>query len=88
MSLSSSKIKVRTGTMTVKGFNFSPGKAAVLTFIQGSTTNQAVATASVGADSTFLQSYTIPNTAIVGPATIRACDVNGCASASITVTAT
>jgi serine/threonine protein kinase len=88
LALSSSRIKLLTGTMTVKGFSFSPGKAAVLTFIQGTTTNKTVATASVGSDSTFLQSYTVPNTAVVGTATIRACDVNGCASATIQVTAT
>jgi hypothetical protein len=40
------------------------------------------------ADSTFLQSYTIPSNAELGPAYIRACDAGGCAYASITVTAT
>jgi hypothetical protein len=88
LALSSSRIKILTGTMTVKGFNFSPGRTATLTFVQGAATNKTVATASVGTDGTFLQTYTIPPTAGVGPATIRACDINGCASASFTVTAT
>ena len=35
---------VKTGTMTVKGFNFTPGKIATMTFIQGTTTNKTVAT--------------------------------------------
>jgi hypothetical protein len=88
LALSSSHIKLATGTMTVKGFNFSPGKTATLTFIQGTVTNKNVSTGVVGADGTFLQTYTIPATATVGSAYIRACDVNGCAYASISVTAT
>jgi hypothetical protein len=73
--------------MTVKGMNFSPGKVATMTFIQGTATNKTVATPTVGADGTFLQSYTVPSTAVVGPAVIRACDINGCASATFQVTA-
>ena len=87
LALSSNHIVVKTGSMTVKGFNFTPGKVAVLTFIQGTTTNKTVATPSVGSDGTFLQQFGVPSTAVVGPATIRACDVNGCASASFQVTA-
>jgi hypothetical protein len=63
-----------------------PGKVATLTFIQGTTTNKTVATPTVGADGTFLQTYTVPSTAVVGPATVRACDTNGCASATFQVT--
>jgi serine/threonine-protein kinase len=88
LALSSNHIVVKTGTMTVKGFSFMPGKVATLTFIQGTTTNKTVATPTVGADGTFLQTYTVPSTAVVGPATVRACDTNGCASASFQVTAT
>ncbi|HYT11217.1 MAG TPA: hypothetical protein VEL12_00405, partial [Candidatus Nitrosopolaris sp.] len=73
---------------TVKGFHFNPGQTVTLTFIQGSTTSQTVATATVGTDATFLQTYTIPSSAVVGPAYIRACDAGGCAFASISVTAT
>jgi serine/threonine protein kinase len=86
LALSSSRIKVHTGTMSVKGFHFNPGQTVTLTFIQGSTTNKAVATATVGTDATFLQTYTIPATAVVGPAYIRACDLGGCAFASFSVT--
>ena len=88
LALSSSRIKVHTGTMTVKGLHFSPGQTVTLTFIQGSSTNKTVATATVGSDATFLQTYTVPSTAVVGSAYIRACDVGGCAYASITVSAT
>jgi len=88
LALSSNHIVVKTGTMTVKGFSFMPGKVATMTFLQGTTTNKTVAMPAVGSDGTFLQTYTVPSTAVVGPATIRACDVNGCASASFQVTAT
>ncbi len=92
LALSSSHIKYLTGTMTVKGLHFTPGKTEALTFIQsvaGTTpTNKTVATTTVGTDGTFLQTYSIPATAVLGPATIRACDVNGCAFANISVTAT
>ena len=88
LALSSSHIKVGNGTMTVKGFYFTPGKTVTLTFIQGTVTNKNVATSAVGTDGTFLQSYTVPSSAVVGPASIRACDVNGCAYASFAVTAT
>jgi Protein kinase domain len=88
LALSSGHIKILTGTMTVKGFNFSPGKTATLTFIQGTVTNKNVSAGVVGADGTFLQTYTIPATAIVGSAYIRACDVSACVYASISVTAT
>jgi serine/threonine protein kinase len=78
LALSSSHIVVKTGTMTVKGLNFSPNKVATMTFTQGTTTNKTVATPTVGADGTFLQGYTIPSTAVVGPAQIRVCDIGGC----------
>ena len=87
LALSANHIVVKTGTMSVRGFNYSPGKVATLTFIQGTTTNKTVATPTVGADGTFLQAYTIPPTAVVGPATIRACDSAGCAYVSFPVTA-
>jgi hypothetical protein len=74
--------------MSVKGFNYSPSKSVVVTFIQSPATNQTVATVAVSADGTFLTSYKIPATAVLGPATLRACDINGCAFASITVSAT
>jgi hypothetical protein len=88
LALSSGHITLLTGTMSVKGFNYSPSKSVVVTFIQSPATNQTVATVAVGADGTFLTSYKIPATAVLGPATLRACDINGCAFASITVSAT
>ena len=86
LALSSSHIVVKTGTMTVKGFNFTPGKVASVTFIQSGTTSKTLGTPTVGNDGTFLLPYTVPSTAVVGPASIRACDVNGCAFASFQVT--
>jgi hypothetical protein len=88
LALSSGRIKVRTGTMTVRGTHFSPGQTATLTFIQGTATNKTVATATVAADGTFLQTYTVPSTAEAGTAYIRACDAGGCAYASVTVSST
>lgn len=59
-----------------------------MTFIQASsTTDKVVKTATVGADATFLTTYTVPSTATVGGAYIRACDAAGCAFASFNVTA-
>ncbi|GAC1645394.1 MAG: hypothetical protein NVS9B11_16500 [Candidatus Dormibacteraceae bacterium] len=87
LALSSNHIVVKTGSMTVKGMNFSPNKIATMTFIQGTTTNKTVSTPMVGADGTFLQQFGVPATAVVGPAAIRACDINGCASATFQVTA-
>ena len=74
--------------MTVRGTHFAPGQTVTLTFIQGTATNKTVATATVAADGTFLQTYTVPSTAEVGTAYVRACDAGGCAYASITVTST
>jgi hypothetical protein len=87
LALSADHIVVKTGTMTVKGLNFSANKVATMTFIQGATTSKTVATPTVGADGSFLQGYTVPSTAVVGPATIRACDINGCALRLFQVTA-
>jgi serine/threonine-protein kinase len=86
LTLSPTHIVVKTGSMTVKGFNFSPGKVATVTFIQAGTTSKTVGTPTVGGDGTFLLTYTVPSTAVVGPASIRACDINGCAYASFQVT--
>jgi serine/threonine protein kinase len=89
LALSSNHIVVHTGKMTVKGFHFTPGQALTLTFIQASSnTSRVVATATVGTDATFLQTYTVPSSATVGSAYIRACDAGGCAFASFSVTAT
>jgi hypothetical protein len=57
-----------------------------VTFIQAGTTSKTVGTPTVGGDGTFLLTYTVPSTAVVGPASIRACDINGCAYASFQVT--
>ena len=88
LALSSNHIVIHTGTMTVKGFHFSPGQTVTLTFIQASSsTNKVVRTGTVGTDATFLLTYTVPSSATIGDAYIRACDAGGCAFASFKVTA-
>ncbi len=76
------------GNVTVSGYHFGPGKAVTISFIQlGITKAQYQTTAA--SDGTFKKAITIPATALVGSATIRACDSsNACASQTITVTAT
>ncbi len=88
LALSSGRIKVVTGMMTVRGDHFTPLREVTLTFIQGSLVNVIVKRATTLADGTFLTSYQVPAGATVGSAYIRACDPNGCAFASISVTAT
>ena len=74
--------------MTVKGVYFSPGKPVVLTFIQSPLTNTQVASGVVASDGTFYLNYKVPGTAVVGSASLRACDPNACAYATVSVTAT
>ena len=86
LALTSSKIKLLTGKMSVKGFHFTPLREVTLTFIQGTLTNVIVQRATTLSDGTFLTTYAIPPTAVTGSAYLRACDPNGCAYASISVT--
>jgi hypothetical protein len=88
LALSSGRIKVKTGTMVVKGLSFTPLREVTLTFIQGALVNVIVKRATTLADGTFLTSYQVPTTAAVGSAYLRACDPNGCAYSAITVSAT
>jgi serine/threonine protein kinase len=86
ISLSSSTIKLGTGTVTVYGQGFA-GATAPIRFVQPSI-NQLVATANVGPYGRFQVTVHIPLRASQGPATIRACSNNGlgpCAHASIAV---
>ncbi|TMD13600.1 MAG: serine/threonine protein kinase [Chloroflexi bacterium] len=89
LALSSGHIQILIGNMTVKGFRFAPGRTVILTFVQESapTTDKEVATGIVASDGTFFLNYTIPATAHVGIAYVKACDPIACAFASINVTA-
>lgn len=88
LALSSSHIKVKNGTMVVKGLSFAPLREVTLTFFQGSTLSVIVKRTTSLADGTFLTSYQVPSSAVVGPAYLKACDPNGCVYAPITVSAT
>jgi hypothetical protein len=78
-------VKVKTGTITVTGRNFTPAANVTVYFMQGQTTT-AEKTLPAAADGSFSLTFTIPSWAVVGPASIRACDT-ACAFSSISVTA-
>jgi len=86
LELLSTSIQVGTGTMSVKGSHFSPGKIVSLTFLQEPTkTNAEVMKGVVDPSGTFFLTYKIPITARQGIAYLRACDPVACAYASVTV---
>jgi hypothetical protein len=76
-------VKVKTGTMTVNGRNFTPKANVSVVFTQGQNSNSR--TLPAAADGTFSVTFTIPSWAVVGPASVRACDT-ACAFAPVTVT--
>jgi serine/threonine-protein kinase len=78
-------VKVKTGTITVTGRNFTPAANVTVYFMQGQTTT-AEKTLPAAADGSFSLTFTIPSWAVVGPASIRACDT-ACSFSSISVTA-
>jgi hypothetical protein len=76
-----------TGSVTVNGLRFGAGKVVTISFIQGATNQQTKTTAS--SEGSFSRVITVPATAVVGQATIIACDSNNaCASQPIMVTTT
>jgi hypothetical protein len=77
-------VKVKTGTMTVNGRNFTPRASVTVVFTQGQTSTLEK-TLPAAADGTFSVTFTIPAWAVVGPASVRACDT-ACAFAPVTVT--
>ena len=86
LELLSTSIQVGTGTMSVKGSHFAPGKIVSLTFVQEPTkTNAEVMKGVVDPSGTFFLTYKIPITARQGIAYLRACDPVACAYASVTV---
>ncbi len=87
--LSSNKIKIGTGTVTVYGQHFA-GATAPIWFLQG-TNSWLLITASVAPAGGFQSTITIPRAAVRGQAYVRACSNDGagpCAYALITVTPT
>jgi hypothetical protein len=80
-------MKLLGGSATVYGQHFAPGKTVTITFKQGLTSQAFTVTA--GSDGTFAKVITTPLGALVGSATITACDPsNPCASQTITITLT
>ena len=87
ITISNYYIKVLTGTETVAGFHFSPGSAITISFIQGTTTNRVIGSTTASSTGTFSFKFTVPGTAVPGPAHIKACgSANGCFDATVQVT--
>jgi len=87
ISVSNYNIKILTGTETVYGAHFSPGSSVTITFYQGSlTTSEGSSAAS--SSGYFSKTFTVPATAIVGPAAVKVCGTNGCLYATVNVNLT
>ena len=85
ISVSNYNIKILTGTETVYGLHFSPGSTLTITFIQESSkTNKVVGTPKVSSSGYFSQTFTVPVTALVGPAGVRVC-ATSCLFATVNV---
>jgi serine/threonine-protein kinase len=78
-------VKVKTGTITVTGRGFTPAANVTVYFTQGQTTTME-RTLPAASDGSLSVTFTIPSWAVVGPASVRACD-SACAFSSISVTA-
>jgi hypothetical protein len=78
-------VKVKTGTITVTGRNFTPAANVSVYFTQGQTTTLE-RTLPAASDGSFAVTFTVPSWAVVGPASVRACDT-ACVLSSISVTA-
>ena len=87
ISISNYNIKILTGTETVYGAHFSPGSSVTIAFVQGSVTTSE-GSAGVSSSGYFSKTFTVPATAIVGPAAVKVCGTNGCLYASVNVNLT
>lgn len=87
LALSSGHVKM-TGTVTVYGQHFADRKSVAIWFVQSPKPDVLVKTSTTSVTGTFLVTVTIPATAVIGAAAIKACDSLACAYASITVTLT
>ncbi len=85
ISISNYNIKIATGSETVYGVHFAPGSAVTITFVQGSVTTSE-GSAGVSSSGYFSKTFTVPATAVVGPAAVKVCGTNGCLSATVNVT--
>src|SRR5216683_4016993 len=85
ISISNYNIKIATGSETVYGVHFAPGSAVTITFVQGSVTTSE-GSAGVSSSGYFSKTFTVPATAVVGPAAVKICGTNGCLYATVNVT--
>ena len=88
ITLSSSTIKILTGTVTVSGAHFNASQNVTISFKQSPTGTLQTWTLVASASGTFSTQITVPPSAVLGSATIVACNGAACASQPITVTAT
>ncbi len=88
ITLSSSTIKILTGTVTVSGAHFNASQTVTISFNQSPVGTLQTWTVASSGSGTFNKQITVPASAVLGSATIRACDNGGCASQPITVNAT
>ena len=86
ISISNYYIKRSTGTETVYGIHFSPGSTVTITFVQGTATNKQMGTQTVSSSGYFSLTFTVPSSAVAGPAAIKVCGTSGCLSATVSVT--
>jgi hypothetical protein len=86
ISISNYNIKRSTGAETVYGIRFSPGSMVTVTFVQGAATNKEVGTQTVSSSGYFSLTFTVPSTAVAGPAAVKVCGSSGCLSATVNVT--
>ena len=87
ISISNYNIKILTGTETVYGAHFSPGSSVTITFYQGSLSTSEGSSA-VSSSGNFSKTFTVPATAVVGPAAVKVCGTSGCLYATVNVNLT
>src|SRR5438309_8759066 len=87
ISISNYNIKIVTGTETVYGAHFSPGSSVTITFYQGSLSTSEGSSA-VSSSGNFSKTFTVPATAVVGPAAVKVCGTSGCLYATVNVNLT
>jgi hypothetical protein len=87
ISVSNYNIKIHTGSETAYGLHFSPGSTVTITFVQGTATTPE-GDAAVSSGGYFSKTFTVPATAVLGPAAIKVCGTTGCLYATVNVTQT
>jgi serine/threonine-protein kinase len=84
ISVSNYNIRIGTGQETVYGLHFSPGSTVTITFVQGSLSTPT-GTQTVTPSGYFSHTFSVPKTAVLGPAAVKVCGTNGCLSATVNV---